>query len=466
MEKNNSILAGLTAQNLELEPIRRRRRSAFSRLKYVQQHLVDLYDAMRLCWICGCSTQHHALLRLDSRLNESATRDDEIVYKGTFAQDELCFGVVFSTDHTKTTRWSWQETYIRPIHRGTEEVDGSKPEPETKISGTAEQKPNAKEQKRSKLRSLFSRRVQGHKEGIEPVPVTARKGVRFADKPNGPPVTCTTVFTPNAVPVIDLSPMIHDLCGALQAYQMADTSTSNDTCIGYLKCQKQDALAVHATRHITLTTAQHRQDMASLRQLVPRSNSFPVLLLSRAERFFLAMTVASAVLQLHDTPWLRERWTLDDILIHVNDAHDLRRQVYVSKSFPEPFDFQLTRKDEDYPGVRNTTLFALGIVLIELCLGQTLESMRNEHDPLDNMGRVNIVTEWATAKRMMSKVVAEAGNRYGDAVRRCIYCEFDSRDTNLNNERFREAVYQGVIAPLGDIFNDFDQPYEMSGQPF
>jgi hypothetical protein len=178
------------------------------------------------------------------------------------------------------------------------------------------------------------------------------------------------------------------------------------------------------------------------------------------------MTVASAVLQLHNTPWLRERWILDDILVHVNNAHDPRRRVYVSKSFPEPFDFQLIRKDEDHPGVRNTTLFALGIVLIELCLGQTLESMRNEHDPLDNMGRVNIVTEWATAKRTMSKVVAEAGNRYGDAVRRCIYCGFDSRDTNLNNDRFREAVYQGVVAPLGDIFNDFDQPYEMSGQPF
>jgi hypothetical protein len=104
--------------------------------------------------------------------------------------------------------------------------------------------------------------------------------------------------------------------------------------------------------------------------------------------------------------------------------------------FQSPLIFNLPEKDEDHPGIRNTTLFALGIVLLELCLGQTLESM------------------------------TEAGNRYGDVARRCIYCEFDSRDTNLNNERFREAVYQGVVAPLEDIFNDFDQPYEMSGQPF
>lgn len=65
------------------------------------------------------------------------------------------------------------------------------------------------------------------------------------------------------------------------------------------------------------------------------------------------------------------------------------------------------------------------------------------------------MTELAIAKRMMLMDSAEAenryGNRYGDAVRRCICCEFDQRDTSLNNERFREAVYRGVIAPLEEI---------------
>jgi hypothetical protein len=469
LEKNNSILAGLTAQNLELEPIRRRRRIPITRLKYIQQHLVDLYNAIRPCWICGCPTQHYTLLRLDARLYEPATQDKETVPKATVSKDELYFGVVFSTDDEKTpatTRWSWQETCIRPIRQGTGQGNMSKREPKAKVSGAEQQKPNAEQRRRSKLRSLFSGKVNGHKKNLEPGPSTTRKGVKFADEASEPSVTCTSVLTANAVPAINLSPKIYNLCEALQAYQAAGISTSNDNCIGYLQCQKQNVLEVHATRRITVTDAQHRQDVASLRQLVPKRDNFAFLVLSRAERFFLAVTVASAVLQLHHTPWLRERWTLDDILIHVNDADDIGRRVYVSKAFPEPFDFQSTKQNEDHPGVRNTTLFALGIALIELCLGQTLESMRTDQDPLDSMGRVNIVTEWATAKRMMSKVVAEAGNRYGDAVRRCIYCEFDSRETNLNNERFREAVHQGVVAPLGEVFSDFDQPYEIVGQAF
>lgn len=159
---------------------------------------------------------------------------------------------------------------------------------------------------------------------------------------------------------------------------------SNDNCIGYLICRKQNVLAVHATQRKTLINAEHGQSIASLRQLTLKCNESTLLVLSCAERFFLAVTVASAVLPLHNTPWLKERWTLNGILIHVDDADDLRGRVYVSKIFKEPFDFQIGQHDEDHPGVRNTTLFALGIALVELCLGQILESMRNEDDPLDS----------------------------------------------------------------------------------
>ncbi|ERF69948.1 hypothetical protein EPUS_05492 [Endocarpon pusillum Z07020] len=417
LEKNNSILAGLTAQNLELEPIRRRRQMPITKLKYYQQHLVNLYNAIRPCWICGCPTQHYTLLRLDARLYEPATQDKETMPKATVSKDELYFSVVFSTDDENTpvtTRWSWQETCIRPILQGTEQCNMSKREPKAKVSGARHQQPNA-EQK-----------------NLEAVPSATRKGVKFADEASEPSVTCTSVLTPNAVPAIQLPPRIYNLCEALQAYQAAGISTSNDNYIGYLQCQKQNDLEVRATRRIIVKDARHRQDVASLKQLVPKRDNFAFLVLSRAERLFLAVTVASAVLQLHHTPWLRERWNLDDILVHVNNADDLGRRIYLSKAFPEPLDPRITKENENHPG----------------------------------MGRVNIVTEWATAKRMMSKVVAEAGNRYGDAVRRCIYCEFDSRDTNLNNERFREAVHQGVVAPLGEVFSDFNQPYEIVGRAF
>jgi hypothetical protein len=162
---------------------------------------------------------------------------------------------------------------------------------------------------------------------------------------------------------------------------------------------------VNVARRKTLTDGEQRQNIASLRQVILRHGTSTLPVLSRAERLLIALTVATTVLELHHTPWLRERWTLDDILIHINSGEDLRDRVYVSKVFPEPFDFQLAKQDEDHPGVRNVTLFALGIVLIELCLGQTLESMRNQYDPLDS--------KW---KGQHSNTV---GNREAHDVERC-----------------------------------------------
>lgn len=429
-----------------------------TRLKYVQQHAANLYTAIRSCWICGCATQHHAALRLNAHLNESNRQGNESVRSEPVAQDELFFAVVFSTDDAKTTQWSWQETRIRSIRRRMEQINESKTEPKLDMSLSQWQKSSAKLPKKSNLRSLFSRKAKGHQKDLGSIPSSTSKGVKFVDELSQSCVTSTSVVVLNAASGTNMSPTIRNLCRSLQAYQAAGESRSNDDCIGFLECQKQYVLAVNVARRKTLTDGEQRQNIASLRQVILSHGTSTLPVLSRAERLFIALTVATAVLELHHTPWLRERWTLDDILIHINSGEDLRDRVYVSKDFPEPFDFQLAKQDEDHPGVRNVTLFALGIVLIELCLGQTLESMRNQYDPLESNGRVNIVTQWATANRMMLKVAGEAGNRYGDAVRRCLYCEFDQSDTNLHNDRFREAVYQGVVVPLKEIFKEFNQP--------
>ncbi|MDE2312744.1 MAG: alpha/beta hydrolase, partial [Elusimicrobia bacterium] len=41
-------------------------------------------------------------------------------------------------------------------------------------------------------------------------------------------------------------------------------------------------------------------------------------------------------------------------------------------------------------------------------------------------------------------------SRYGDAVRHCIRCDFDLQETSLEDERFQEAVYDGVVGLLED----------------
>lgn len=47
------------------------------------------------------------------------------------------------------------------------------------------------------------------------------------------------------------------------------------------------------------------------------------------------------------------------------------------------------------------------------------------------------------------------GGRYGDAVRRCVNCEFDQKKPSFEVESFREAFYKGAIQPLEEDLADF-----------
>jgi len=59
------------------------------------------------------------------------------------------------------------------------------------------------------------------------------------------------------------------------------------------------------------------------------------------------------------------------------------------------------------------------------------------------------------AARLLDDVYDRAGRRYGDAVRRCILCEFDQRSNSLSDAQFRKAVYEGVVAVLDEDVKQF-----------
>jgi hypothetical protein len=80
--------------------------------------------------------------------------------------------------------------------------------------------------------------------------------------------------------------------------------------------------------------------------------------------------------------------------------------------------------------------------------------MREDED-LGADGLPNFLTDYMTARRLVNEVYDEGGGRYGDAVRRCIHCEFDQRKVSLDVESFRQSFYHGVVQPLEDDWVDF-----------
>ena len=62
----------------------------------------------------------------------------------------------------------------------------------------------------------------------------------------------------------------------------------------------------------------------------------------------------------------------------------------------------------------------------------------------------------STATRLLEGVYREAGNRYGDAVRRCVHCDFNQRKTDLGDKGFRQAIYDGAVVSIRDVLVDFE----------
>jgi hypothetical protein len=237
-------------------------------------------------------------------------------------------------------------------------------------------------------------------------------------------------------------------------------------CLGALIDQNKRRYAIHAVRRHPRALAS--QDIVCLKDFIsappPMRGVAPPSLklhLTGKERLQLALIFASTMLQLHTTPWLSERWGKSDILFLrqlEGTRAPLIEQPYISKAFRSsktlPSTCAILGKSPSTSIIRNKSVFDLGVLLIELCFNKSLEQIQTPDD-LDDDGKVNSYTSLATANRLIPKVYDEAGIRYGDAVRRCIRCDFDQREETFESDEFRQAVYQRVVVPLEDDLRDF-----------
>ena len=249
-------------------------------------------------------------------------------------------------------------------------------------------------------------------------------------------------------PINDICTAVSEYCGVRQG-------------IGFLT---DDIVGQH--RHeVYLVDEKNRQglDPKSLEYLLQVSKQrAPGFNLSRRDRLYIALTLASSVLQLDGTLWLKKQWRSGDILFlplenpkasapRVDFAHP-----YVSwKVSPEDADTALiadASRMNIAHRIPSEILFVLGITLTELCFGQNIYDMRVQEDVDSN----EVMTNFNTASRLIEYVYSESGSRYGDVVRRCLKCPPDVRDASLDNEEFQEAVFESIVTPLRQDFEDFN----------
>lgn len=261
---------------------------------------------------------------------------------------------------------------------------------------------------------------------------------------------------------------IADLCEVLKQ------KTQSKCCLGFLDSQDNQPWQDHiysvnppslhkdATQPATLAEIVHerKNDILGTRQKY-HSNRISIAVSTDFFRCALALTLASAVLQLHDTPWLSKSWNMKDILFinHNTKATSPLGQPYVSKVFTPTRCSQDSTISRSRCFTKNEIVFALGIALLELSHGKPISSFTTADD-LDQ-GNETIYTEYSIANRLTKTIDQREFINYAQATLRCVTCNFGTFTNDLNNDDFRERFYQGVILPLQQ---DYEYATSVSAQ--
>lgn len=428
IKEANNELKEFTKDSHILESNRKKRRSKRQSVdfKLIRRQARSLYNVMVTgrSWRCECWNYHVASLRLEPRPWEENNGKDD-----TAGPPRLKFRVLLSSSYPEAGNEDtkkWKELEVEPAETSESPVVGFENDAQTLSIANL---------------SLVS----------SSNPIFKKKAVNFAVTPPANFSWRPTATEPSHTGM----GAINDICTAV--YQPCGVKQ----CIGFLTDQK-----VGQHRHnIYLVEEQvrRRMDPKSLEYLLQVSKQKgPGFGLSRRDRLYIAVTLASSVLQLDGTLWLKRQWRSGDILfLPLEDRNASAPRVdyahpYVSwKVSPEDANTAVTTESSRTTvahRIPSEVLFVLGITLTELCFGENIFDMQTPEDVDTN----EILTNFNTASRLIDYVYTESGDRYGDVVRRCLKCPPDVRDANLDNEEFQEAVFDSIVTPLRQDFEDFN----------
>ncbi|KAM0330700.1 hypothetical protein ACHAQA_003652 [Verticillium albo-atrum] len=236
---------------------------------------------------------------------------------------------------------------------------------------------------------------------------------------------------------------IQDLCEVLSKAQKQKAADCYG-CIADVSCLKQRKYGIYPLQ-VVGDDRTDRWSLVSLTSVLQdRSGKYPPL--TYLDRLRLAWTISSSIVQLHNTPWISATVTHREIYFMQRQDTSLYEQVFVLKQLPEPV--AQTGIVPTLPTAQNLTLLALGILLVELILGETMDTLRApgvDASPL---------ADYETAMGLLGRVGLEGSANYDSAVKRCLRCEFHRQNRSLEDEAFRQDVFGGIVALLEEDVNN------------
>ncbi|KAB2576942.1 uncharacterized protein LTHEOB_279 [Lasiodiplodia theobromae] len=172
--------------------------------------------------------------------------------------------------------------------------------------------------------------------------------------------------------------------------------------------------------------------------------------LSKKDRYTLAVTVASSILQLHASPWVSDNWSKRDIMFyHTISAHrsiDIETPYVSQKLMPLPGSVKPIGFSS-----KNTTLLALGITLLELYFGKPCEQQMPENL---YMGPDKSLALLCTAHHWYESEQEDLSAAFQGAIAHCLRC-FADPSGSLQDPDFLQAAMEQIVLPLQDELYQF-----------
>lgn len=167
---------------------------------------------------------------------------------------------------------------------------------------------------------------------------------------------------------------------------------------------------------------------------------------SRAQRYALSLTLASSFLQLLESPWLPRTLEKSDVLFLGDESNTkvyfLDRPQVVKNFAPKP-DEVLLSLDSDSGRSRTyaDALKQLGIILLELCFGDTLEQQPYRKKwPTGETETEKAGYDFLAASEWLDHVNGEAGLDYSDAVSWCLLGRSSSTPDTWRHDMLRKVI--------------------------
>ncbi|KAL8952124.1 MAG: hypothetical protein Q9222_001936 [Ikaeria aurantiellina] len=410
----NQNLREFMHQNLALEPVKQKRpsRRPLADLRLVRANAASLYQVLMAgeTWKCTCNMHHLASLRLEARLEIIETEVDPAQKHSSRHGFRILLSVAKEATNTATAM----------------RLQGIEIIPSIEIQNSDMAATSRRDAHRTRSVGVvrFAPEAQ-----IDP-------GLRV---PEGNSSTETTRVQMTA---------IESFCSALDSTDLEQSPRE----IGVLIDKTREYVRHKIYRADIFPSLQ--TSPKSLENLLSSHKQPGDEGLSRKNRLHIAVILASSVLQLDGTTWLKSGWSSNDILFHSKDGPLSNASPYLSWQKCSITEGSCSL-DSFHVGnymIRSDILLALGLTLVELCFGRTLAGLYRSDDWEDT----EKATRLKTAIRLHKRVYDEMGIAYGDVVRRCLFQSFDVRELSLDIEEVQQMVFDTVVTPLAEDLKNFN----------